>query len=207
MGKRWRVKIGLLCMVCALFVGSVASPASATSFKASGYPALAKGEQKSASFKTEGGTVECKKFNFEADLAPGGAEELEAFPTFSECSAFGFVSATVTATGCAFRGKAAVSKIELSCEAESKVVITASTCEIQMTPGAEVPEGTTYTNVTGPPKTVEVKVALTGVPYTVTKDGFLCPFGGTGSKTNGEISVTSLVKGFKGESQVDLFTE
>ena len=37
-----------------------------------------------------------------------------------------------------------------------------------------------------PKKNITMRPTLTGVSYTVTQDGFLCPFNGTGEKSGGE---------------------
>jgi hypothetical protein len=43
-------------------------------------------------------------------------------------------------------------------------------------------------DVTGSPNKVTLDFEVTGMAYTVTKDGFACPFKGTGAKTDGTIT-------------------
>jgi hypothetical protein len=59
-------------------------------------------------------------------------------------------------------------------------VITAGTCKVTI--GEHAPGG--VVNITNNASgDVSVQAAVTGISYTVTQDGFGCPFAGTGAKT------------------------
>jgi hypothetical protein len=106
-------------------------------------------------------------------------EKLEVAPVNGECLASG-AAATVASEGCVCR-LAAGSQNGLSTVEEV---------------GKE-----------GPPKTITTKIAAKSVKHTKTKDGFLCPFSGTGEKANGTMTTNALSKAYTLESgpQANLF--
>jgi hypothetical protein len=151
-------------------------------------------------FTTEGGSVECDS-SFSGSAA-AASQTVEAHPVYTNCKAFGFLNATVTTTGCNYlfhiTTKLALHKyqahVDVVCTGGAVITIVASTCEA--TVGAQTGLTTvdleTMTNKA--PAVNDITVTATiptelggtkGIKYTVTKDGFLCPFGGTGAKTGG----------------------
>ena len=66
--------------------------------------------------------------------------------------------------------------IDIYCETFD---IHAGSCEVQI--GSQTNLKSVTTGNSG--NNVTAKANVTGIAYTVTKDGFLCPFGGTGAKT------------------------
>jgi hypothetical protein len=142
-------------------------------------------------FTTEAGSVEC------ASSFHGESATATLHPTYTKCKAFGFAEATVKTEGCNYfiRLKEKVAEDEFTaftdvqCSAGSAIKITASTCEAEI--GAQTGLATVkLKNDTGasPKKDITITPEITGVTFTVTKDGVLCPFAGTGKKTNGSYS-------------------
>jgi hypothetical protein len=183
-----------------------APSAAADGFWAEDYPATVTGEQKSESvvLGTEAGSVSCKSSTLTSTLSEQSST-LTLAPTFSECKAFGFLSATVTTTGCSFvlqeAEETALDKFEgamdISCEAGKAIVITASTCEAQIS-GQSGLKTMTYANNPGAATpNFSATFALSGIKYTVTKDGFACPFAGTGAKSGGTFSEEATLKASK----------
>jgi hypothetical protein len=184
-----------LCAVLALSA-FVASAASAVSYTAASYPTTGTGESPvgNDTFKTEAGNVECKS-HFEGTLT-AASTSLTVKAKYTECKAFGFASATVSMGSCHYlftEGKFLestetktvhdyTSVVHVICTKETEpITISASTCKA--TVGGQSPGGHGILTVTTAKEDVAVRAAVTGIKYTVTEDGFLCPFNGTGAKT------------------------
>jgi hypothetical protein len=141
-------------------------------------------------FKTEGGKVECKG-SYSASVG-AASSSVTAHPTYTECKAFGFFGeAKVVTTGCDYKfnltTRLAVDKYQahddLVCSAGNKITIESGTCEVWV----HGQTGLTHVgieNMTQSPHndltidaTIGAAVGGAGsITYTVTKDGFGCPF-------------------------------
>jgi hypothetical protein len=157
----------------------IASAASAANFTASSYPtaATASSPKGNDDFKTEAGSVECKA-HFAVAALSAPATYATVTPTYSECQAFGFLSATVTMNGCDYDFDSD-GTVKLTCSGGNKIVVVASTCEAKIGPQ----EHLTSVALTNSGSGISAKANVSGIAYEVTKDGFLCPFNGTGAKT------------------------
>jgi hypothetical protein len=196
----------LIAVVSALAVGVFAAMASATPQFVTGppptYPATISGESAKGNLDLalEAGSVECKN-TIDASL-PEASSTLDLALTYSSCQAYGFLSATVNPEGCTFPVQAseevATDKFKgllgISCPAGKSIKIVASTCT------AEVKAQSGLATVAldndpaaAPAAKVTFGPALTGIAYTVTSDGFLCPFGGTGNKTGATLSANAAI--------------
>jgi hypothetical protein len=167
--------------------------------KAGAYPATIHGStQASQKFVTEAGSIECKSSSFHAVLSAGEIETsaLTLTPEYKECKAtFLGVAATVEMEGCSYllhvTEKTSSDNYraytDVTCPAGKSIKITAFSCK------AEIKAQTNRETVdliddTGgePKKDITMRPTLGGISYTVTQDGFICPFNGTGERTNGE---------------------
>jgi hypothetical protein len=182
-----KLGVGLVAVLALSLI--VTSVAGAATFTSSSYPASfeAEAEMGDGYAITEAGKVECSGW--------AGATLNEASSTItiskgetSECKAFGFVSSTVTGGGCSVlvhvkegSGHAYTGTSDLQCPEGKSVTVVGGACEMKVFPqeGAVVLEYIENTEE----GSVEVSVKSSNVAYTVTKDGFLCPFNGTGNKT------------------------
>lgn len=194
--------LGLLCL---LLLFGAAPGAAADGFAAITYPVTMSGQQLGSGpvFGTEAGNATCESTTLTSPSLSGDAASLTLTPAFSKCKAFGFASATVTTTGCTFslQGPSETATIEsfegtmnLSCEAGKSIVIVAVSCEIQV-PGQTGLNTIKYVNHTEKsPQNFDATFALTGIKYNVVKDGFLCPFAGTGEKSGGTFSDEVTIK-------------
>jgi len=170
-----------LAIVAVLAMSAVVASAAQAQFTSNSYPTTitATSPLSNDDFKTEAGSVEC------AGHFTGEATEASSTQTvnasYSECRAFGFASATVAMNGCdyVFHSNG---EVDLECSGTNKVVITAGACEIQI--GTQT--GLKSVALTNNGNHIDVKASVKGIAYTVTKDGFLCPFSGTGAKTGAE---------------------
>ncbi len=145
-------------------------------------------------FETEAGTVECTWSAYDAVVSEATSTVTVA-PEYKECDAFGLVSATISMEGCAYvfhaGGKASSdnydASADITCPAGKSIVVSAGTCKVAV-PAQTGLESTDLIDDTGasPKKDITIRPTITGLAYTVTQDGFLCPFESTGHKTDGE---------------------
>lgn len=165
-------------------------------------------------FSIEGSGVECTVARTEG-TGKDGETWGKMHPTYEGCTAFGFVNATVTTTGCNLEAMATeqletgvfAGELKLACESGKEIVISAGLCEVNIGPQT-VSKGTRATNATAAGKMhVTLDSTESPVAATKTKDGFLCPLEGTG-ETTGTINAETTVKAYSGtphtlENQLD----
>jgi hypothetical protein len=183
----------LLLPVIALTLAFCATAtAGAAQFEASEYPARphSAASQAALAFETEAGFVTCAN-TFESTLSEASST-LTLHPEYFLCQAFGFSSATVTTTECDYLlhagtelgGGNFTATLDVACASGKAIRVTAGTCEIEI----KSQSGLNSVNLWSPEGSGSVTATFEAkMAYTVTKDGFLCPFAGTGNKTGGEI--------------------
>jgi hypothetical protein len=174
---------------CIAILGiSTAGSAMAAQYTASAYPATATGSSVKGSgvLTTEGGKVECA-IHIVTHSVGEATSTVAATSTYTNCEAFGFVSATVNMEGCSYLAHATSSTsttVDVVCPAGQSIKITASTCKVEI-------KGQTGLKSVGTANSggsIVLKPNIGGIAYTVTQDGFLCPFGGTGNKTGATVT-------------------
>jgi streptogrisin C len=155
--------------------------------EAATYPIVAAGSGEEL-FGFGGWSFEC-----EGKFETSSTTDFALYPFYTGCAAFGGIGATVDASGCHFTlevvEESAADEFEaeadLAC-GEGSIDLTAITCEAKI--GSQEGLGTVrLTSETGTGD-VGIEWDLAGIVYTVTKDGFLCPFSGTGVKSGGTYS-------------------
>ena len=166
-----------------------ASAASAAEFTAASYPTTGTGESAKGNdvFTTEAGTVECKS-HFAGTLTAANSD-LTVTPTYSDCVAFGFVEATVT--GCKYTFTA-VSTTSANVDVVSPCTIIASNCHVTVPNQGPLGSVAITNNAAGD---VSVQANVSKIEYTVVKDGFLCPFEGTGTTEASSAGAATYVQG------------
>lgn len=186
------IKVLGLAVVAAMALTAVMASASmAAEFTASSYPAQVTGSNTKGNevFTTEGGKVECNS-HFLSESLSASSSTLTVTPTYTSCEAFGFLSATVSTEGCTyvFHATEKVSEgvykhhVDVACPSGKSIKVVASTCSAEI----KAQTGLTTVKTTNSGGSVVVNPEVSGIAYTVTNDGFLCPFGGTGNKTDGK---------------------
>lgn len=192
------IVVALLPLFVAILWAEKAS--AAPLLTADAYPVTIHGSAASGVQKitTEGGSVECT-FSYHAETA-ASSTAVALSPTGSKCQAFGFLEATFTPNGCTYQldnyeqtgEDKFASRFGIVCPAGKSITVLASTCEI------EIPAQAGLTSVelvndtaASPRRDITFKPEVGGLAYKVLKDGFLCPFGGTGSKTGGSFTASS----------------
>jgi hypothetical protein len=178
--------LGLAGLAVLALSAFLASTATADEFTASKYPTsiTATSVKGNDVFKTEGGNVECNS-HFSGTLTKA-AGSLTATAHYFECQAFGFEATVIMGCDYVFHADGAV---DIECPATNKIVITAATCEVQIGTQTGLSK-VALSNGTGD---INAKASVSGIKYTVAKDGFGCPFSGTGEKTGGTYTQGSAV--------------
>jgi hypothetical protein len=169
--------LGVALVAVFALTAVMASAASAASFTSSTYPTTATATSAIGNdvFTTEGGTVECAG-HFQGTLA-AASSDLTVTATYTNCKAFGFVEATVT--GCKYTFTA-VSKTSANVDVVNPCTIIASNCHVTVENQGPLSSVTLANVAEGD---VTVKANVENIKYNVIKDGFLCPFAGTGVKS------------------------
>lgn len=179
--------LGLVLIgVCAI-VGMSASSASATvrwTF-IDGHD-FAEASQIGTDVLTVGaGTVKCNEATFAGTSAAVSTSELSLAPTYKECTAFGFVNATIDTNGCSYNlTVAATNALHINCPA-NPITITAFNCEVTL-PSQTISGGITYHN-SGSATTMDVLETeeLSGITYIQHSKSFPgCSTAGTGTATS-----------------------
>ena len=166
--------IGAVLALC--FVS--ASTAPAASFTASSYSANVTGSNSNNSehFSFEAGSVLCDS-HFVGSLA-GASSTLTLTPTYSDCEGVGYLEGTTSTTPACFvlhSTSTSNSTMDITC----KITFSFAKCKWEI----KSQNGLAAVNTTNLSSSVTVEFAVTGIAYTVTEDGFLCAFNGTGNKT------------------------
>jgi hypothetical protein len=167
-------------------------------FEAESYPATLYGTQGEESNKigTEAGKIYCTNTSFTGSML-GGGDMGSLTPTYSSCYAFaGLIKATITVNGCGLLYEGVLShEMSITCPKEATVIIKAGLCEISI-PAQSGLKGVDYgsSELEGR-DAIALTNSVTGMTYTVTKDGSLCPFNGTGTRTDGSYTGNTLVQG------------
>lgn len=157
------------------------------------------GEKIGDRFITDGVTTECEVSHF-TGTATNGSSEIGLSPTYTSCTfaGTGIAAHVEFFSGCKWTkkykeyfGLVFVVDVSLDCSngALLKIYSTSGTCELTMKSQGPL-SNAEDTNGSGDLKT---KFNVKGLKFNVTKDGFLCPFSGTGEKTGGEYRTTSTV--------------
>jgi hypothetical protein len=171
-----------------------ASAAQAAEYGATSFPTTVKVETtaKNETIRTAAGALECHA-NYEATLS-GSSRTLTVTPSYSGCQWFGFQNVELKMNGCAYHFNEPIgtspnfyATANIVCPSGKLVEYKAGTCLATVGPQA-LGGSIALKNNAGPPKFVTEQLSLTGLAYTVTRDGLLCPFGGTGPKTGGTLT-------------------
>jgi hypothetical protein len=190
-----KFKVLGLALVAVLALAAVAASTASAAGKYTAEVENTTGTGESAlgndTFTTEAGNVECKS-HFEGTVPGFSASNLTVKAKYTECKAFGFATANVNMGSCDYlfttptkvttAGEPPVTHshqwtipVHVKCGA-TPISITAGNCEI--TVGEQSPGGHVIATVTtnAVPVDVDVQATITGIKYTIVKDGFLCPF-------------------------------
>ena len=147
-------------------------------------------------FTTEAGSIECKESTYHAVVSEEHSWTLTVKPEYKGCKASFFeASATISMEECVLVVEAAEKSspdnypgyADISCPEGHSIKLTAFTCKAEIKPQIEL-ESLDLIDDTGasPKNDITARPTFTGIHYTVTQDGLVCPFKGTGEKTDGQ---------------------
>jgi hypothetical protein len=197
-----KLKVLGLALVAVLAMTAVlASAAQATTtFTASESSGTVKATQTTEQvFTTEAGTVKCKTATQEGSFSSKSFTSLEVAPAYKECSAFGFLSATVTPGTCKYKftGQASgtLATVDIVCPS-GDITVTTFGCVIHVEPQTGL-NHVLFSNKAGD---VEATATISKVKYTATSG---CPNGANGTTSDGTLTGGATVSASKGTLQVD----
>jgi hypothetical protein len=191
-----RISRSLAILLALIVLGPPAAHA-APWFTASEAPVSIDGEQQEkelVTFVLDGQKLTCNS-SFGATLTES-VETLQLNPTLKECL-LSSIAATVELKECKFKlhggkevGEEEFSGTEdISCPGSNVIVVKAGTCVAEIGSQSGLSKVTYESDTQSEFSSFKTSAAIKEVKYT-TKDGFLCPFSGSGEKTNGEITGT-----------------
>jgi hypothetical protein len=177
--------------------------AGTSEFEAETYPTSLTGSQTATgqhAFGMEAGSIKCTSATFSGSLT-GSSHTMTLNPAYSGCTAFnGFATAEIAMNGCSYVysvGEGENYPQDITCPAGASITIKAGTCTISI-PAQTGVRGDDYA-LLRPSSTgrdaIEIQSHLSGLTYTVTHDGFACPFNGTGTRTSGTYTGNTLLEG------------
>jgi hypothetical protein len=203
--KARRLKyLGGVALAALAMSATIASSAQAAQFMSEGnVPVKIEAFQSTThTFSVEGNNLTCATATFTSAFVESPRSSLALHPVLTGCTAFGFINAVVSTTGCdlVFTAPGAVvagkvpGALEIVCAPGKAITVTTGPCEVSIGPQS-FSSGLTFENVATSPRTVTLKAAVTGIETTKVKDGFLCPLSGTGP-AKGTYTGNTLARGF-----------
>lgn len=182
--------LGVAALTVVAMSAITASSAQAANFTASSYPAVgtASSAQENEDMVTEAGSVECKAHFVMAAISEG-TSSITVTPTYTECKTWGWFNGSVNMNGCDYVFYTS-GAFDLKCPTGKVVVITGFNCEVQIAGQNSLVGMDLKNNGTG----ISIQATVGGINYTVTKDGFGCPYSGTGAKTGASYIQNSAVQ-------------
>jgi hypothetical protein len=138
-------------------------------------------------------TTECAKATFKGvGTVADGAQTATFEPIYTECKSFG-LNSTVTTNGCHYEanlgtktGTTAAVSIQLKCPVGKKITIVAATCEVVVEAQGPLTKNTLTNAGTSTAMDLTLDTEVSGIKYTVTKDGIGCPLSGVGAYSKGD---------------------
>jgi hypothetical protein len=197
-----------LALVAVLAMGAFsASAASAGDFHSeSATDTVIKGSQEGTDvFTVNAGTVKCNEATYAGVQAGATATQVKVNPSYSECTAFGFVSTTIHSKQCTYEFSGDNNNVVIDCPTNEPITVTAFNCWV--TVDDQTIGGISYTNKgAGTSRDVHVHVTSSGIKYTQHSKSF--PGCSSGTFTNGTYTGTATVQGFTtGGTQVGVWRE
>jgi hypothetical protein len=196
-----------LMFVALLALAGFSSSAMATEFHSETAHTIIKGEQPEGSndvFTVNAGKVTCTSATYAGTTSAVTTPEVTVTPTYTGCTAFGFVNTTIDVPGgnvaaganggCDYRftPSTASSQLHIICGAGEVINVTAFNCWVTI--GSQTTGGITYTNSgAGTARDVTVNANISGIVYTQHSKSF--PGCSNGTFSNGTYVGKGTVKG------------
>ncbi len=143
------------------------------------------------------GSIKCKKVTGTGTLSAATVTEATSTPTYSECTAFGFVNTTIDMNGC-YNVITADIEVHLKCPEGQTMQVTAFNCWISIPPQSAT--SAEYETVgSGSSREIVARESGEGIHYTQTSKSF--PGCTAGTYTNGKASGEIKTKGTNTEGK------
>jgi hypothetical protein len=162
-------------------------------------------------FTVNAGTVTCNTATYTGTTTTKTTSEITVTPTYSGCTAFGFVNATVDVNNCHYTFTTTTTdRLHIVCPT-APITVTAFNCWV--TVGSQTASGVTYKNTpeehaawtASTTRDVDVTANITGLTYTQHSKSF--PGCTNGTFTNGSYKGGATVKGTDTkEKQISIWT-
>lgn len=206
------LKVLGLALVAALaltaLVGSTAQANENGKFTAASYTSTGSGiDTGTHEFTAAGGSVKCSHATFSGTSSAASTTQTIT-PVYEECTAFGFVGATVTMNGCDYlfhltgtgAGGSYNGNVDLVCPENKEVTIDAGPCTIHI-PGQTGLGPVSFTNGTsGGLSDITNHANVNNIEGTLVKNNFLCFFT-AGPFTGGKYTGTTTITGKNSEGK------
>ena len=197
-----------LCLAAFAFLAisaGMASIASAAEFHSETTNTTLKGEQIGEEvFTFNAGTVKCNSMTETGSVAAKTTSEIDTAPSFSGCTAFGFVSTVIDTNGCTLKWTWVAFTLHLTCPTGKVIHITAFNCWVTL--GPQTISGFTIINFgIGVGRFLKMVKKFTGLTYTQVSKSF--PGCTSGTFTNGTWQGESALSGSSGGTQVGIWSE
>ena len=168
---------------------------SAPRFEAAEYYADVTAKQQASDpvlLSIEGGVLNCDEVGATGRMQTATGS-LKLTPTFSVCRLGEIQEVQVSVNGCQYvlhpgDSGGPTTTMDIVCPAGQSIGVQAANCNFNIPAQTGLAPITSTHNTASTPDTITVDYDVAGVTYTKTKDGFLCPFNGTGTRTDGGLS-------------------
>ncbi|HET7120643.1 MAG TPA: hypothetical protein VFI17_05280 [Solirubrobacterales bacterium] len=199
-------RCGLAAVVAwALVAIAGGSQAAAAEFHAAGGTALNGVQVNIHVLRVTGNTQECNTVSFTGTAPASGTSEIQKLhPSYSNCTAFGFINPTFNTSNCTYEFRANTNTFNLVECANGGITISTKTafgnCGL-LIPNQEGINGVSYINMnTAPNRTLTIETNSTNMKANVTEDTGVCPL--TGGGMHNTVTYTGLtgVMGATGET-------
>lgn len=205
-------KMAGIALVAVLLVAALPASASAAEFHGESSPFLSGTQEGADVFTTTAGTVSCKEVKYLGAWVGSTTTSFVAEPTFSSCTAFGFV-ATVNANGCDYEFHSNGLVDIQSCTTPAGIIVTASAagtvkCVVDIPP--QLPLGSaTYSNIgAGATREITISTSLSALSYSEEAGTGLGACKSTAiNPTNGTYSGKVVMTGYSGGSHRGIWFE
>jgi hypothetical protein len=198
MKSKIRILTAALVAVAALMGLQAGSASAVPLFHSEVAHTLGSGSQVgSMVFTVNAGTIKCNKITGTGTMSSATVTEVTSVPTFSECSAFGFVNVTIDTNGCE-NIITADFEVHLTCPAGKNIEVTAFNCTVAFSPQSATTVEYTTTG-SGSTREIVAKEEGTGIHYVQTSKSF--PGCTNGTFTNGTAKGEVRTKGTNTEGK------
>ena len=196
------IGLAILAIVAVSAVSGVAS-ASAAEFHASAVGVAISGEQVEAhKFTLTGSSITCKVAKFTGKTEALNSTTQKVHPEYSECTAFGFLGATVNTEGCIYNFHTQTGTTDLESCTKGAIIVTASSafgkCVMENPNQTGINGQSWATGGTSPNRDITATANATNIKAKVTTSTGICPLT-VGEHTNGTYTGTTTMKPASGE--------